>query len=43
MTAGGWIFMIASVGFVAGLMGYCYYRVFVGQQKTTKPPDIVGG
>ena len=27
MTVGGWIFMIVSVGFVVGLVSYCFYRV----------------
>jgi hypothetical protein len=27
MTALGWLFMIASLAFVWGLAGYCYYRV----------------
>ena len=28
MNIGGWIFMIASLGMVLGLAGWCYYRVF---------------
>jgi len=27
MTASGWIFMLASVGFVVGLISYCFWRV----------------
>lgn len=27
MTAAGWIFMGASVGFVLWLTGFCFYRV----------------
>lgn len=27
MTAGGWIFMLSSVGFVVCLVAYCFYRV----------------
>ena len=27
MTTGGWIFMLASIGFVVGLVSFCYYRV----------------
>ncbi|HMQ16629.1 MAG TPA: hypothetical protein PKC49_11710 [Phycisphaerae bacterium] len=27
MTTGGWIFMLASIGFVLGLVSFCYYRV----------------
>ncbi|HWL94577.1 MAG TPA: hypothetical protein VNT79_13725 [Phycisphaerae bacterium] len=27
MTTSGWIFMLASLGFVLVLVGYCFYRV----------------
>ncbi len=27
MNVGGWIFMLASLGFVFGLAGFCYFRV----------------
>lgn len=27
MTALGWIFLVASLAFVWGLTGYCFYRV----------------
>ncbi len=27
MTVAGWIFMLCSVGFVIGLMCFCFYRV----------------
>lgn len=27
MTAGGWIMMVLSVGFVTGLLGWCIYKV----------------
>jgi hypothetical protein len=27
MNAGGWIFMLASVGFVLWLTAYCFHRV----------------
>lgn len=27
MTPGGWIIMIASVGFVTGLLAWCIYKV----------------
>lgn len=27
MTVAGWVFMICSIGFVVGLLGYCFYRV----------------
>ena len=32
MTLGGWIFMLASVGFVLWLNVYCFWKVLV------KPP-----
>lgn len=27
MTGGGWVFMIGSLGFVLGLVGFCFSRV----------------
>ena len=27
MTAGGWLIMLLSVGFVTGLFGWCIWRV----------------
>jgi hypothetical protein len=27
VTTGGWIFMLASVGFVLWLTGYCFWKV----------------
>ena len=27
MTPAGWIFMIGSIGFVLGLVSFCFYRV----------------
>jgi len=27
MTTGGWTFMICSIGFVIGLIGFCFSRV----------------
>ncbi len=27
MTLAGWIFMLTSIGLVAGLVGFCYSRV----------------
>ena len=38
MTAGGWIFMLTSVGFVLGLVGFCFYRVLSGS-GTRRPGD----
>lgn len=27
MTTEGWVFMILSIGFVLGLISFCFYRV----------------
>jgi hypothetical protein len=27
VTTEGWILMIASIGFVVGLAGWCYYKI----------------
>lgn len=27
MTTGGWIFMLGSIGFVVGLLSFCFARV----------------
>ena len=27
MTAAGWLFMVSSIGFVVGLISFCFYRV----------------
>ncbi|MDO8542006.1 MAG: hypothetical protein Q7S40_16330 [Opitutaceae bacterium] len=35
MTAGGWINLVLSVGFVTGLFIFCIYRVIRG--PTAKP------
>jgi hypothetical protein len=43
MTAGGWIFMLISVGLVIGLTAWCYYRVFTAPAETTEPPETLGG
>ena len=37
MTAGGWMFMLASIGCVLGLVGFCFYRVLAG--PGTRRPD----
>ena len=29
MTPGGWLIMLASVGFVTGLLAWCIYKVIV--------------
>jgi hypothetical protein len=45
MTAGGWVAMIASLAFVWGLTGWCFYRVLTAppEDEVVKPPDILGG
>ena len=37
MTAGGWIIMIGSVGFVTGLLAWCIYKVLT----TPHAPETV--
>ncbi len=32
----GWVFLISSLTFVWGLVGWCFYRVF------SRPPDTAG-
>jgi hypothetical protein len=32
MTPAGWIVMTLSVGFVVGLMVFCFYRVFASKE-----------
>ncbi len=39
MTAGGWIFMLTSVGFVLGLVGFCFYRVLTGSEDRQPEDD----
>ena len=34
MSAGGWIFMISSVGFVVGLCAYCFYTILTKPSTT---------
>jgi len=31
MTIAGWVIMVASVGFVLGLTGYCFFRVLTSR------------
>lgn len=33
MNTAGWIVMILSIGFVVGLMGFCFYRVFSSKES----------
>jgi hypothetical protein len=35
--------MLASVGFVWGLMLWCFYKVLTSPKPITKPPDSLGG
>ena len=46
MTAGGWIVMLASVGFVTVAFAWCIYKVLTTPKETEKihgfdrhPPD----
>lgn len=51
LTAGGWITMILSVGFVTVLLAWCIYRVLkdpgspehVHSQADIEPPDVRRG
>ncbi len=43
MTLGGWIFMILSLSFVLGLVGWSYYKVLTIPGEIEKPPDALGG
>ena len=45
MTGLGWVFMIASVGFVVALAFWCFYRVLTLKDIETFdiPPASVGG
>lgn len=36
MTAGGWLVMLVSVGFVAGLLLWCVYKVIVTPGSTER-------
>lgn len=40
MTTAGWIFMISSIGFVLGLITFCFYRVLThpGSEEHMKAP-----
>jgi len=43
MTPLGWIFLIASLTFVWGLTGWCFYKVLTVPDEIEKPPDTLGG
>jgi hypothetical protein len=34
MTIAGWIFMLCSMGFVIGLLAFCFYRVLAKPTAT---------
>lgn len=38
MTAGGWLFMLSSVGFVLVLTAYCFVKVLA--KKSSDVPDL---
>jgi len=48
MTAGGWIVMLLSVGFVTGLLAWCIYKVIatpgaekhIHSQADIETPDV---
>lgn len=45
MSPLGWLFLLASVGFVVILTIWCFYRVLSAppQDHVVKPPDSLGG
>jgi hypothetical protein len=43
MTPLGWIFLIASLVFVWGLTGWCFYKVLTVREEISEPPDSLGG
>lgn len=44
MTALGWTFLLVSLAFVWGLVGWCFFRVLTHDSEgITKPPDSLGG
>lgn len=38
MTVAGWIIMLSSIGFVVGLLVFCFYRV-LSNPETVDPGD----
>ena len=38
MTVAGWIIMLSSIGFVVGLLAFCFYRV-LSQPEAPDPGD----
>ena len=38
MTVAGWIIMLSSIGFVTGLLAFCFYRV-LSNPETVDPGD----
>lgn len=42
MTAGGWITLILSVGFVTLLFGWCIYKVLAGHEPADKLHSLDG-
>jgi len=43
MTTLGWIFLLLSMAFVWGLVGWCFYKVLTVEEEIEKPPDMLGG
>jgi hypothetical protein len=40
MTAGGWVTMIVSLGFVWGLAFWCFWRVLTSPEEEKAPPGF---
>ena len=43
MTPLGWIFLVASLTFVWGLTGWCFWKVLTVKEEIERPPDTLGG
>jgi hypothetical protein len=44
MTPLGWLFLIASLTFVWGLTGWCFYKVLtIPDEHFVEPPETLGG
>lgn len=39
MTTAGWIVMVLSLGFVLGLVGFCFYRVLTSPRAAGHMQD----
>lgn len=43
MTVAGWIIMLCSIGFVVGLLAFCFYRVLSQPEATDQERDSLDG